>query len=137
MASPQNRRVDFDPMVEDSASNKAQVSVGALRGRNERKGYPLSSGRKSNSGKRRRADKGSNDATRGGKQCEVQTQTDLRGIEHRILVRAKQEIEEAEDVVFSDMGRISRDKSAVIDIEGNRTGKGIRSPASGRLDSGR
>lgn len=50
----------------------------------------------------------------------MQTQTDLRGVEHRILVRAKQdEQEEGEDE--SDMGRIQKDRSAKIEIEDNRS----------------
>jgi len=107
------------------------MSIGAKRGRNERQGFPLGSSRKSNSAKRKTAEKGSNDATRGGKQCEVQTQTDLRGVEHRILVRAKQEIQDAEEV-FSDMGQVHKDKSARIEIEGNRSRAAGTGEESGR-----
>ena len=85
-----NRKVDFgNAATVDSLSVKAQVSVGALKGRNERSGYPLNSSRKSKTSKGKFNDKGSNDATQGAKLCEVQTQTDLKGVDHKILVRAK------------------------------------------------
>lgn len=120
---PQHRRVDFGPGTEDSFSIKAQVSMGALKGKNERRAYALNSSRKSksNSGKRKKIEKGSNDATRGAKLCEVQTQTDLRGVEHKILVRAKQKELQSSEEVFSDMGKISKEKSARIEIEDNRS----------------
>lgn len=101
-----NRKVDFGPGTEDSMSMKAQVSMGALKGKNERKSNIRNSMRKSSSGKKSRIEKGSNDATRGAKLCEVQTQTDLRGVEHKILVRAKQTELGSSEEVFSDMGQI-------------------------------
>ena len=89
MPSPPYKRVDFGPGADEAASLRAQASRGALKGKNERRRSAKGSASRSRSGKRRKGDKGSNTATRGGMQCEVQTQTDLRGVEHRILVRAK------------------------------------------------
>lgn len=130
MPSPQHRRVDFGSGIDEAASLNAQVSLGALKGRNERKRSKESMSR-SRSGKKRKGEKGSNAATRGGVKCEVQTQTDLRGVEHRILVRAKQdEHEEGEDE--SDMGRIQKDKSAKIEIEDNRSKAGATGKSTGR-----
>ena len=132
MLSPVHRKVDFGPSIDEDASLKAQVSLGALKGRNERRRSGKGSTSRSRSGRRGKGTKGSNTATRGGAQCEVQTQTDLRGVEHRILVRAKGSVPDSAEVELSSMGKIQRDKTAKIEIEDNRS----RAEGMGGLSGG-
>lgn len=124
LPSPQNRRVEFGSGTDDTGSLKAQVSLGALKGRNERKRSAKDSVSRSRSGKKKKGEKASNTATRGGIKCEVQTQTDLRGVEHRILVRAKKEQQDGEEE--SDMGNIQSKSPAKIEIEDNKSRTGIQ-----------
>jgi len=56
-----------------NASLKAQVSLGALKGKHERGHSSKDSASRSRSGRRRKGDQGSNSATQGGVRCEVQT----------------------------------------------------------------
>jgi len=56
-----------------NTSLKAQVSLGALKGKQERRHSPRDSASHSRSARRRKGDQGSNSATQGGIRCEVQT----------------------------------------------------------------